>query len=110
MKKQNKFNARKCTWQGMAFDSKKEMGRYIELQAMEKQGIIDNLERQVEYELLPKCKYFREVKYIADFKYKWNGQEIIEDVKGLKKGSAYTVFKIKQKLLYNKYNILVKEI
>ena len=35
---------------------------------------------------------------------------IVEDVKGFKKGSAYSLFKIKQKLMYDKYGIVVKEI
>jgi hypothetical protein len=112
IKKPNKFNARRCTFQGMTFDSKKEMERYLILKDAEKKGTIKNLECQVEYELLPACEHFRAVKYIADFRYKHLPTEeiITEDVKGMIKGSAYQLFKIKQKLVYNKYKILVKEI
>lgn len=94
----------------MVFHSKKEFERYLFLQNNEKQGIIKDLERQIEYELLPACQYFKAVKYIADFRYKWNNETVIEDVKGMRKGTAYSLFKIKQKLMFNKYKILVKEI
>jgi hypothetical protein len=109
-KKTNKFNARKAEYKGMTFHSTKEMERYLILKDAEKKGTIKNLERQVTYELLPACEHFRAVKYIADFRYKWNFETIVEDVKGLRKGSAYTVFKIKQKLMWDKHKILVKEI
>jgi hypothetical protein len=106
----NKFNARKVEYQGMTFDSKKEFHRYLELKDMEKQGEIEQLTRQGYYPLLSKNKYFREVVYYVDFIYKKDGEWIYEDVKGLRKGSAYQLFKIKQKFMYDKYKILVKEI
>jgi hypothetical protein len=108
----NKFNARKRIYQGMTFDSGKEMERYLILKDAEKRGEIKNLERQVEFELIPACEHFKAVKYIADFRYRHlpTKETVTEDVKGLRKGSAYQLFKIKQKLMFEKYNILVKEI
>jgi hypothetical protein len=114
--KKNKFNAKKIEFRGMIFDSKKELERFLFLKDRESKGIIEALERQIEFELIPENKYYKAVRYIADFRYIWKlsdgskGLEYIEDVKGLKKGSAYQVFKIKQKLMYDKFKILVKEI
>ena len=48
----SKYNASKCEYEGIKFDSKKEMKRYIFLKAMEEQGKIRNLQRQVKYVLI----------------------------------------------------------
>ncbi|MFA5751422.1 MAG: DUF1064 domain-containing protein [Candidatus Paceibacterota bacterium] len=107
MKKQNKFNARKVEYQGMVFDSKKEFERYLYLLSCG----YTNIKTQVEFELIPKSDYFRAVKYKADFVYSPSpGNIIAEDVKGYRKGAAYQVFKIKQKLMYHVYGIVVEEI
>ena len=69
---------------GIAFDSRKEAGRWKELRILELTGQIEKLERQVEYELVPKNGSERAVKYLADFRYRENGKTIVEDVKGFK--------------------------
>ena len=108
----NKFNAKKCHYKGQIFDSKKEMNRYIELEQMEKQGIIRSLARQIRWTVLDSNEYFRQIDYISDFSYYNNltKESVVEDVKGYRKGAAYQVFKIKQKLMYNRYKILIREI
>lgn len=114
----NKFNARKCKCQfGHVHDSKKEAERCTYLHYQQKQGLISRLETQKEFELIPtqKCagyKTERAVKYIADFYYVSNtdGEEVVEDVKGYKRGAAYAVFAIKRKLMLHKYGIHVREI
>jgi hypothetical protein len=106
----NKFNAKKVEYDGIKFDSRKECAHYIMLKDKEIRGIIKNLKTQVKYELLPRNERFKPTIYIADFVYEVDGVEVVEDVKGLRKGAAYSLFKIKQKLMYDKFKILVNEI
>ena len=106
----NKFNARKVYVKGMMFDSKKEAERYLILLDMERRGEIQDLERQVKFEILEGNEYFRPVHYIADFQFIKDGQTHIIDVKGMKKGCAYQLYKIKEKLMYDRYKIKVQEI
>ena len=115
-KKKSKYLAKKMIFHGETFDSKKEMERYIELLAMEQRGEIKNLERQAEYELIPRQKtpsgktepacFYR-----ADFTYSLpDGRIVVEDVKGYKHSQAYHVFSIKRKLMLLLYKIEVIEV
>lgn len=125
-KKANKYQAKKCEYEGEIFDSIKERDAWIDLKLLEKAGKIRNLRRQVEYELIPaqrepdrigkrggiiKGKTIEQaVIYRADFCWEENGQEIVADVKGYKGGGAYSIFKLKRKLLLWRYGIRIKEI
>lgn len=100
----NKYRAIKTEVDGIKFDSKKEAKRYIELKYMEEHGEISNLRRQVKYILIPKNDKFRECSYKADFVYIQNGEEIVEDVKGVKSKE----FKIKEKLFYHIFKKNIK--
>lgn len=107
----NKYNAQKTG----GFDSRKEQERFWQLRTMENRGEIEDLHVQVPFELIPSQTYngkFKEraVKYIADFTYRKNGELVVEDVKGYRKGAAYSVFSIKRKLMLQKYGIAVREI
>ena len=68
---------------------------------LESANIISNLSRQVPFELVPKQKNERAVKYIADFMYveTATGKIIVEDVKGFKTD----VYKLKRKLFKYRY-------
>lgn len=108
----NKYKNRKTNVGGIAFDSKKEANRWTALLLLEKSGEITNLRRQVRYELVPprrengKTKD-RGVYYFADFVYTDNeGKEIVEDVKGYRT----EVYKIKKKLMWDRYEIDIKEV
>lgn len=112
----NKFNAKKIVIQGQTFDSMKEARRWRDLTWLERGGVIRGLTRQVKYTLIPK-QYIngklkeREVTYIADFVYQdENGQLVVEDVKGYKKGPHYAVFVLKRKLMLSVYGIEVQEL
>ena len=48
-----KYYSKKVTRDGMTFDSVKEYKRYCELRLLEKAGAIADLQRQVEFELIP---------------------------------------------------------
>jgi hypothetical protein len=124
----SKYNNKKVTIDGITFDSLKEGRRFQELKLAEEAGAIGDLERQVRFELIPaqrepdtrgarggvkKGKLLeRQVVYIADFVYidLYTGEKVVEDVKGMKQGTAYEVFKLKRKLMLWRYGIKVKEI
>lgn len=76
------------TFNGIVFDSKKEMIRYQILLVLQKKGVISDLSLQPEFILQDKFVYqdkiVRAIKYIADFKYLQDGKTIIEDTKGMK--------------------------
>lgn len=112
----NKYNAKKCEYEGITFDSKKELKRYIILRELEKKGEIRNLERQVKYELLPTQRgedgkvVERGCRYIADFKYEKDGKTVVEDVKGCRYGQAYNLFVMKRKLMLFIHGIRIREV
>ena len=113
---QTKYHNQKIIVDGELFDSKKEALRWRQLKSLEKINAISDLQRQVKYTLIPAQKdeagktIEHKCSYIADFVYQQNGQIIVEDVKGYRKGGAYAVFVIKRKLMPQKYGIRVKEV
>ncbi len=95
-----KYRNVRVSWRGDNFDSRKEMRHWLLLQAMQEEGRISGLRRQVRYELLPaiwreeqvrlktKTKTVRRsvqkaVYYVADFVYTDNatGKEVVADTK-----------------------------
>lgn len=91
---------RKVTYEGIEFDSKDEMTRYIELCDLQRKGVISGLRRQYSFMLIPRqskmvvkhlktkdkmVEKFLEnpVIYTCDFTYKEGGVYVIEDVKSL---------------------------
>ena len=109
--KENKYKNRKIVYNGIKFDSKKEYAYYIKLKLLEDSGKIQELKRQVKYELQPsyrfKDKTIRSINYIADFEYIQDGVKHIIDVKGSKNMMTET-FKIKKKMFEYKYNIEIE--
>ena len=101
----NKYNAKKTTVDGIKFDSKKESDRYAFLKLMEKAGKISDLELQPEFLLQERFvfngKYIREIRYIADFAYTYNGKRIIEDVKSV--ATMTSIYLLKKKMLQFNY-------
>ena len=122
--RKQKYHAQKVTFDGMEFDSKREMIRWQELRALERNGEIFGLRRQVRFELIP-AQYApdvvtktgkkkrgacleRKCDYIADFVYSdlRTGEYVVEDAKGMKT----EVYKIKRKLMLYIHGIRVKEV
>lgn len=92
----SKYHAQKTVVNGIAFDSKKEASRYIQLSMMQKAGIIHDLRLQVPFIIISKSRYGRAIRYVADFVYKaQDGREVIEDVKGMKT----PVYRLKKRLM-----------
>lgn len=124
----NKYGNRKVEADGFVFDSMKEKRRFDELKLAEAAGAIGDLRRQVRFELIPAQRepdtrgpkggvikgrlIERKVEYVADFVYidLQTGEKVVEDVKGMREGTAYAVFKIKRKLMLERFGIRVKEI
>lgn len=107
----SKYHAKKTVVDGITFDSKREADRYLVLKSMEEDGAIEDLRRQVRYELMPAFdvdgRHYRPVFYVADFVYvdKETGKEVVEDVKGMRTD----VYKLKSKLFARRYGKIIKE-
>lgn len=94
------------TYDGITFDSKAEMNRYLELRALVQARVIRDLRLQVKYVLLEKFRHpvfgvIREISYVADFVYidQKTGMDVVEDVKG----AQTPVYRIKRALLLHRY-------
>lgn len=91
----SKYHNRHMWLDGVRFDSAKEAQRWCELRLLERAGQIQELRRQVPFVLIPKSVHGKAIKYIADFVYMEDGQEIIEDTKGMQTA----VYKLKKRLM-----------
>ena len=122
----NKYHNKKVTsYDGIQHDSKKEARRWCELKLLQKAGKISELQRQVEFELIP-AQYEtyerfskkgekladgtrtveRKCCYIADFVYTENGQLVVEDTKGVKTKD----YIIKRKLMLYVHHVRIREV
>jgi hypothetical protein len=101
----SKYGARKVAIDGIVFDSKAEARRWGELKTLEKAGVIADLRRQVQYEIIPKQKGERRAVYTADFVYREGGQEVVEDVKGVRTRD----YILRRKLMLWVHGIRVRE-
>jgi hypothetical protein len=117
----SKYHAKKVVRGGKTFDSAKEARRFGELSLLQKAGEISDLRTQVKYVLIPAQRepdtvgkrggvikgrlIERECAYIADFVYKRNGVEIVEDSKGMRTKD----YIIKRKLMLWVHGIMIKE-
>jgi len=105
----SKYRAKPKYIDGIYFRSTKEANRYVELKLLEKAGEISQLKTQPKYVII--LHMIKICTYTADFLY-WDekkAQYMIEDVKGMKKGAAYNMFKLKSKLMKAVHNIDVLE-
>jgi hypothetical protein len=126
--KVSKYRNKKVSFQGEEFDSKREMQRYLVLKDAESKGIIQNLQKQVNFELIPKIeeevvihlkrkdKVQRKtiqlpIVYRADFVYEKDGVMVVEDVKAsANMRSLDRVFLLKEKLFRWKYGFSIKRV
>lgn len=125
--RRSKYGNRKTVANGIEFDSQKEARRYQELLLLERSGKISNLRLQVKYVLIPTQRapslevyksgpkkgmrkpgkvLENECAYIADFVYTQDGSEIVEDAKGMRT----SVYRIKRKLMLERYGIQINEV
>lgn len=122
-----KYHNKKYEIDGITFDSRKESRRYCELKVLQSAGIIHDLQIQVKFVLIPtqyeessgvytkgknkgqkkRGKLLeKECSYIADFVYYENGEKAVEDAKGMRT----EVYKIKKKLILERYGIRIREV
>lgn len=108
--KQNKYHNQKVIYNGIKFDSQREKNYYIKLQLLQEYNMIEDLKRQVKFELQPSYeingKKIRSINYIADFTYREKGKLHVIDVKGVRTNE----YKLKKKLFEYKYNIEIEEV
>ncbi|PVX86453.1 DUF1064 domain-containing protein [Paraburkholderia unamae] len=115
-KKRPKYGNRKCTHEGIKFDSEKERSRWFHLIQLQAGGQIRDLELQVAFVLTPRKQrddgtWERASKYIADFVYLdvATGKRVVEDVKS-KATRKNTTYVQKRKQMLAVHDITIKEI
>lgn len=97
---ENKYRAKKIEVDGLTFDSKKEAARWFDLLNLQRAGVIVDLQRQVRFDLqgqhMPLASdKGRRLSYVADFVYRRDGTQVIEDAKGFRTPE----FKLKKAIL-----------
>lgn len=110
----NKYHNSKClSSDGMKFDSKKELRRWEQLRMLERGKVISDLQRQVRFnfplpngDLLRYTPSNRAVTYVADFVYFDNGNQVVEDAKGVRTD----VYKLKAALMLALNGIKITEV
>lgn len=121
------YNQKTYTSDGIKHDSRKEANRWAELKLLQRAGEISDLQRQVEFELIPnqyevvekissktgkplkpETKLVeRKVCYIADFVYTdKDGNRVVEDTKS--EITQTPVFVVKRKLMLYIHGVKVK--
>ena len=121
-----KYGNENVEYEGMSFDSKRELKRWKELLLLQEAGVIRDLKRQVKFEIVPtqyesyerkskKGKLLKpgvyaaekSVNYYADFTYyTQDGEYVVEDAKGYRT-QAYI---IKRKLMLYLHGIRIREV
>lgn len=95
--RRNKFNAVRQVFEGLRFDSKKELECWQYLKARLRAGEITLLERQVKFELFAHSTTgpVKVCTYIADFRFREGDRTVVADAKGVKTA----LFNLKSKLM-----------
>lgn len=104
-----KYGNKKTVVDGMTFDSAKEAKRYQELLMLERTGYINDLKRQVTFELAPAVvlngRKKPPLRYVADFTYRDKINTLfVVDVKGV----VTPLFRVKQHLMKHIHGIEVR--
>jgi len=91
--RRNKYRAKPEIVDGIRFASRREAKRYRELKLLEAGGFVTELELQPKFKLgtddapvlyrSDRCPNGRRAVYLADFRYRHEGETVIEDVKGI---------------------------
>lgn len=90
---------------GLRFASQREGRRYQELCLLQKAGEITNLQCQVRFPLPVNGDLV--CTYVADFTYRTKeGIDVVTDAKGV----MTDVYKIKKKLMWSIYRIIIEEV
>lgn len=105
-----KYGAKRVVVDGIAFQSKREASRYRQLLLLVRAGEIDDLRLQVPFAITVVNLETGEIrvvsKYLADFVYRRQGVQVIEDVKGMKTET----YKLKKKLVEAIHGVRITEV
>lgn len=101
----SKYRNKRVNTEDGWFDSQRELKRWQELKLLERAGKIQNLQRQVSFELIPKIGGYRPIVYKADFVYEENGKRVVEDSKGFRD----RVYRLKARLMLWRHNVGIVE-
>lgn len=118
--KESKYHNEQTVVRGIRFDSKKEAERYEELMLMLKAGKIRKLKLQQDFTLQEGYKTedgerVRPIKYVADFTYERKVSDgsggvhwvfEVEDAKGVRTDK----YKLKKKLMLERFGITIREV
>jgi hypothetical protein len=88
----------------ITLDSKAEARRWGELLVMSKQGLIQDLQRQVRFKL--DVAGHKICTYVADFTYRRDGNRVVEDVKG----TMTPTYRLKKKLMLACHGVEICEV
>lgn len=102
--KRSKYGAVKTRFGEEVFDSRKECERWIALRRLQQAGEISDLERQVSYVLTVAGVKVGAIR--PDFRYRRNGQLVVEDVKS--KPTMTPLFKWKAKHLAAEHGVTLE--
>jgi len=105
--RRNKYRAKKTEFMGMMFDSKWEAERYGQLYKKFEKGEIEDLERQVRFNIV--VNGHKICAYIADYTYFERDEDgerhfVVEDAKGVETAE----FRLKKKLMLAANDIEIK--
>lgn len=113
--RRHKFNAKPCEIGGVRFASRREGRRFLELQLLEKAGIIRDLELQPRFPLTVVREATGEVidvgRFTGDFRYVdvATGKRIVEDVKS-PATAATEAYRLRKRLVEAQHNIQITEV
>lgn len=87
-----KYRNQPVTVDGVRFDSQAEAARWLDLQRLQRLGVIRDLQRQVIFTLAPPVKFSAArratpaLRFVADFTYTLaaSGERVVEDTKGVR--------------------------
>lgn len=121
-----KYGNSKVEYEGIVFDSKREMQAYLRLKDLQSKGLISGLEVHPKWELQPKLTetYVKHLKtkdkacervvqgpitYTADFAFDWRGERIVVDVK-ISRRLLPKEYALKKKMMRYVHGIAVTEV
>jgi hypothetical protein len=105
-----KYHAKQTVYNGQTFHSKKEANYCAKLDILKKASGNDRVikyETQVPFDI--EINDAKVCRYILDFMVVYPDRTEYIDVKGMKSGAAYEMFKLKKRLMKIVYGIEIKE-
>ena len=105
-----KYRAIRVELDGITFASKREARRYQELKILEGGRLLKDLSVHPRFKIVVNDVHV--CTYVGDFQYWCMAEQavVVEDVKGMRRGKAYEMFRLKAALMKAIYKINVREV